>query len=61
MHKWRLSFFCLFVFSENANRKTFKESVKPGWHYFGRKMVSPSSSCILYTAAQRHVKRAVVI
>ncbi|KAM3866440.1 hedgehog acyltransferase like, a [Diretmus argenteus] len=24
--------------SENANRKLFKESVKPGWHYFGRKM-----------------------
>ncbi|XP_037313899.2 protein-cysteine N-palmitoyltransferase HHAT-like protein isoform X1 [Pungitius pungitius] len=24
--------------SENMNRKAFKESVKPGWHYFGRKM-----------------------
>ncbi|TNN53631.1 Protein-cysteine N-palmitoyltransferase HHAT-like protein [Liparis tanakae] len=24
--------------SENINRKAFKESVKPGWHYFGRKM-----------------------
>lgn len=22
----------------NANRKTFKSNVKPGWHYFGRKM-----------------------
>uniref|UniRef100_A0A8D3D180 Hedgehog acyltransferase like, b n=1 Tax=Scophthalmus maximus TaxID=52904 RepID=A0A8D3D180_SCOMX len=22
----------------NANRKSFKTSVKPGWHYFGRKM-----------------------
>uniref|UniRef100_A0A7N6FLK3 Hedgehog acyltransferase like, b n=1 Tax=Anabas testudineus TaxID=64144 RepID=A0A7N6FLK3_ANATE len=26
------------VSSSNANRKTFKTSVKPGWHYFGRKM-----------------------
>ncbi|XP_007552610.1 hedgehog acyltransferase like, a isoform X1 [Poecilia formosa] len=24
--------------SDNVNRKAFKESVKPGWHYFGRKM-----------------------
>nr|XP_020504697.1 protein-cysteine N-palmitoyltransferase HHAT-like protein isoform X1 [Labrus bergylta] len=24
--------------SESVNRKAFKESVKPGWHYFGRKM-----------------------
>uniref|UniRef100_A0A3Q0RHL1 Hedgehog acyltransferase like, a n=1 Tax=Amphilophus citrinellus TaxID=61819 RepID=A0A3Q0RHL1_AMPCI len=24
--------------SENVNRKSFKESMKPGWHYFGRKM-----------------------
>nr|XP_057924746.1 hedgehog acyltransferase like, a isoform X2 [Doryrhamphus excisus] len=24
--------------SENVNRKAFKESVKPGWYYFGRKM-----------------------
>lgn len=24
--------------SENVNRKVFKDSVKPGWHYFGRKM-----------------------
>lgn len=23
----------------SANRKTFKTSVKPGWYYFGRKMV----------------------
>ncbi|KAG7260246.1 hypothetical protein CRUP_037030 [Coryphaenoides rupestris] len=30
--------------SENVNRKTFKESVKPGWHYFGRKMASISLS-----------------
>lgn len=34
-----------FLYSENVNRKAFKESVKPGWHYFGRKMVS--SSCTL--------------
>lgn len=25
---------------EHINRKAFKERVKPGWHYFGRKMVS---------------------
>ncbi|KAJ3595696.1 hypothetical protein NHX12_004999 [Muraenolepis orangiensis] len=24
--------------SDNVDRKAFKESVKPGWHYFGRKM-----------------------
>uniref|UniRef100_A0A672I6G1 Hedgehog acyltransferase like, a n=1 Tax=Salarias fasciatus TaxID=181472 RepID=A0A672I6G1_SALFA len=24
--------------SDHVNRKAFKESVKPGWHYFGRKM-----------------------
>uniref|UniRef100_A0A3B3T1P7 Hedgehog acyltransferase like n=1 Tax=Paramormyrops kingsleyae TaxID=1676925 RepID=A0A3B3T1P7_9TELE len=24
--------------SEHVNRKTFRENVKPGWHYFGRKM-----------------------
>uniref|UniRef100_A0A3B5LHM7 Hedgehog acyltransferase like, a n=1 Tax=Xiphophorus couchianus TaxID=32473 RepID=A0A3B5LHM7_9TELE len=24
--------------SDNVNRKAFKEGVKPGWHYFGRKM-----------------------
>ncbi|XP_034998198.1 hedgehog acyltransferase like, b isoform X1 [Hippoglossus stenolepis] len=26
------------VSSSNANRKSFKTSVKPGWYYFGRKM-----------------------
>uniref|UniRef100_A0A7N8XLA0 Hedgehog acyltransferase like, b n=1 Tax=Mastacembelus armatus TaxID=205130 RepID=A0A7N8XLA0_9TELE len=26
------------VSSSNANRRTFKPSVKPGWYYFGRKM-----------------------
>lgn len=26
------------VSSSNANRKTFKSSVKPGWYYFGRRM-----------------------
>lgn len=26
-------------FPASANRKTFKSSVKPGWYYFGRKMV----------------------
>ncbi|XP_048366344.1 protein-cysteine N-palmitoyltransferase HHAT-like protein [Sphaerodactylus townsendi] len=23
---------------ENMNRKTFRENIRPGWHYFGRKM-----------------------
>lgn len=32
-------FINLIFFSANVNRKTFKPSVKPGWYYFGRKMV----------------------
>lgn len=31
--------FVVFILSASANRKTFKTSVKPGWYYFGRKMV----------------------
>lgn len=30
----------LIFLSANMNRKTFKTSVKPGWYYVGRKMVS---------------------
>lgn len=39
--------------SDNVNRKAFKESVKPGWHYFGRKMVS-ILFVILIRSKQRH-------
>lgn len=36
-----LTFFWYFflLFPASSNRKTFKSSVKPGWYYFGRKMV----------------------
>lgn len=27
-------------FADSANRKAFRDGIKPGWHYFGRKMVS---------------------
>ncbi|CAL8294181.1 unnamed protein product [Lota lota] len=33
---WSASWICE-VSSANANRKTFKSSVRPGWYYFGRK------------------------
>lgn len=28
-----------FLIPANANRKTFKTTVQPGWYYFGRRMV----------------------
>lgn len=28
------------LFSDGAHRKAFRESVRPGWEYLGRKMVS---------------------
>lgn len=40
--------FLLFLFPASANRKTFKTSVKPGWYYFGRKMVRAHLSFIAY-------------
>lgn len=39
-------FFLFSYFSANVNRKTFKTSVKPGWYYFGRKMVGKHSKLI---------------
>lgn len=27
-------------FADSTNRKAFRDGIKPGWHYFGRKMVS---------------------
>lgn len=32
--------FIYYCFLANANRKTFKPNIQPGWYYFGRKMVS---------------------
>lgn len=37
-----------FLFPENVNRKAFKGNVKPGWHYFGRKMVNMPEFIIKY-------------
>ncbi|XP_054621649.1 hedgehog acyltransferase like, b [Dunckerocampus dactyliophorus] len=36
------------VSSANANRKTFKSSVKPGWHIFGRKMDTADSEWAMW-------------
>lgn len=30
----------LVLFADSMNRKAFRDGIKPGWHYFGRKMVS---------------------
>lgn len=42
------TFFSSLLYAENLNRKAFKESVKPGWHYFGRKMVNCSYIYTVY-------------
>ncbi|XP_061522469.1 hedgehog acyltransferase like, b isoform X1 [Phycodurus eques] len=34
--------------TSNTNRKTFKSSVKPGWHYFGRKMDTADSEWAMW-------------
>uniref|UniRef100_A0A673BFS7 Protein-cysteine N-palmitoyltransferase HHAT-like protein n=1 Tax=Sphaeramia orbicularis TaxID=375764 RepID=A0A673BFS7_9TELE len=42
--------------SENVNRKAFKESVKPGWHYFGRKMdVADFEWIMWFTTFRNHI------
>ncbi|XP_036374674.1 protein-cysteine N-palmitoyltransferase HHAT-like protein [Megalops cyprinoides] len=42
--------------SEHANRKAFKESVKPGWHYFGRKMdVADFEWVMWFTTFRSHI------
>lgn len=42
--------------SENVNRKTFKESVQPGWHYFGRKMdVADFEWMMWFTTFRNHI------
>lgn len=38
-YKTKLFLIDFLIFPANANRKTFKTSVQPGWYYFGRKMV----------------------
>lgn len=44
---WHFNFFI----PANANRKSFKSSVKPGWYYFGRKMVRERWSFSLFTSS----------
>ncbi|XP_057189194.1 hedgehog acyltransferase like, a isoform X2 [Triplophysa rosa] len=42
--------------SENVNRKAFRESVKPGWHYFGRRMdVSDFEWVMWFTTFRNHI------
>lgn len=42
--------------SENINRKAFKQSVKPGWHYFGRKMdVADFEWVMWFTTFRNHI------
>jgi len=42
--------------SENLNRKVFKEHVKPGWHYFGRKMdVSDFEWAMWFSTFRNHI------
>ncbi|CAB1326808.1 unnamed protein product [Coregonus sp. 'balchen'] len=40
----------------NVNRKVFKKSVKPGWHYFGRKMdVADFEWVMWFTTFRNHI------
>uniref|UniRef100_A0A8B9J4L1 Protein-cysteine N-palmitoyltransferase HHAT-like protein n=2 Tax=Astyanax mexicanus TaxID=7994 RepID=A0A8B9J4L1_ASTMX len=42
--------------SENVNRKSFKDSIKPGWHYFGRKMdVTDFEWAMWFTTFRNHI------
>ncbi|KAK7945113.1 hypothetical protein WMY93_000841 [Mugilogobius chulae] len=42
--------------SENVNRKAFKESVQPGWHYFGRKMDAADFEWMMwFTTFRNHI------
>ncbi|MEQ2228825.1 hypothetical protein ILYODFUR_012648, partial [Ilyodon furcidens] len=42
--------------SDNVNRKAFKESVRPGWHYFGRKMdVSDFEWVMWFSTFRNHI------
>lgn len=47
--------------SENVNRRAFKESVKPGWHYFGRKMdVADFEWMMWFTTFRNHILFALI-
>uniref|UniRef100_H3CR61 Hedgehog acyltransferase like, a n=1 Tax=Tetraodon nigroviridis TaxID=99883 RepID=H3CR61_TETNG len=42
--------------SENVNRKAFRGSVKPGWHYFGRRMdVADFEWVMWFTTFRNHI------
>uniref|UniRef100_A0A3P8WJJ0 Hedgehog acyltransferase like, b n=1 Tax=Cynoglossus semilaevis TaxID=244447 RepID=A0A3P8WJJ0_CYNSE len=41
------------VSSSNANRKSFKSSVKPGWYYFGRKMDTADFEWVMWFSTFR--------
>ncbi|KAM6918827.1 protein-cysteine N-palmitoyltransferase HHAT-like protein isoform 1-T1 [Xenentodon cancila] len=42
--------------SDNINRRTFRESVKPGWHYFGRKMdVADFEWAMWFSTLRNHI------
>ncbi|XP_046874085.1 protein-cysteine N-palmitoyltransferase HHAT-like protein isoform X1 [Hypomesus transpacificus] len=41
------------VSSSNANRKTFKTSVKPGWYYFGKKMETADFEWVMWFSTFR--------
>ncbi|KAI1902202.1 hypothetical protein AGOR_G00042290 [Albula goreensis] len=44
------------VSSEHANRKAFKESVQPGWYYFGRKMDAADFEWVMwFTTFRNHI------
>ncbi|KAJ8337223.1 hypothetical protein SKAU_G00384430 [Synaphobranchus kaupii] len=44
------------VSSEQTNRKAFKESVKPGWHYFGRRMDAADFEWVMwFTTFRSHI------
>ncbi|XP_014870187.1 hedgehog acyltransferase like, a isoform X2 [Poecilia latipinna] len=47
--------------SDNVNRKAFKESVKPGWHYFGRKMdVADFEWMMWFSTFRNHILFALI-
>uniref|UniRef100_A0A3B4BIG5 Uncharacterized protein n=1 Tax=Periophthalmus magnuspinnatus TaxID=409849 RepID=A0A3B4BIG5_9GOBI len=41
------------VSSANTNRKTFKSNIKPGWHYFGRKMDTADFEWVMWFSTFR--------
>uniref|UniRef100_A0A8C8DMP8 Hedgehog acyltransferase like, a n=1 Tax=Oryzias sinensis TaxID=183150 RepID=A0A8C8DMP8_9TELE len=58
---WTSFPFYLLLQQENVNKKTFKESVKPGWHYFGRKMdVADFEWMMWFSTFRNHILFALV-